>query len=455
MIKFWKRVFGSDGSFRRNSLIMSSGAIVNIGISFFLTPIVTRIYSKEEFGVFYIYASVVAIGTLIINGMYPHAFVVPKKKEHFLALLKFCLISSVIGSVAFFLFLLLAGDWFFSLLGENQLSTLWYLIPLGLFMSVLNVIFINWNVRNKEFKKNASSQVAKSVSKRGGEILYGSTIGGVFPGLVIADIVSKAIGTVFLGARNMIGEVKSLKNISNKDVNERLKEFKKYPTYIMGSNFINKFTGDIPLYLLAASFGEGAVGAFGFATQMMNIPFTVIGNSIAPVYFQRANELHLNNPEKLKEFTLSSYNKMLSMGCLAFGLIFGFGDIIFKFVFSDEWELAGQMAMLLSIYFVFKLISSPFARIFRVLRVEEKALSVNIVLAVSRVLGIAIGIYTGNLLYAIGCFSGGSLIGYAFNNFQVFNALNIRTSLIVYKTVIVVVPIFGFFYLLRFAIGYF
>jgi len=76
--KLFSKYTGDKGSFRRNSLIMSSGAIVNIVVAFILTPIVTRLFSQEEFGIFYIYASIVAIASLVINGMYPHAF----PKEH-------------------------------------------------------------------------------------------------------------------------------------------------------------------------------------------------------------------------------------------------------------------------------------------------------------------------------------------------------------------------------------
>jgi len=445
-----KNLLGTQGSFRRNSLIMSSGSIINIIVAFLLTPIVTRLYTKEEFGVFYIYASIVAIGTILINGMYPHAFVVPKFQRAFIALLKFCLSITFLGVAIFTVILVFFGKWFLELIGGHDLYALWYLLPIGLLVSALNVIFINWNVRRKEFKRNASSQVVMSSSRKGIEILHGVTLGGIFSGLIYADMISKFLGTLTLGTNNIFRDFKKFKVVTFSDQKEVLKEFRKYPTYIMGSNFLNKITSDIPLYLLAFGFGDGAVGAFGFANQMLNIPITVIGNSIAPVYFQRANELYLNNPESLRKFTLTTYTKMLIVGSLTFGLIFGFGDVLFSFVFSNDWELAGQFAMILSAYYVFKLISSPFARIFRVLRIEEKTLLVNIVLAGSRVLGITIGINTGSLIPAIICFTIGSAFGYMFNNVQVFIALGISFKEFLWKTFIIIMPIYGAFYCARF-----
>ena len=174
-------------------------------------------------------------------------------------------------------------------------------------------------------------QVVISASKKGGEILYGSTIGGLFLGLIIADLISKFIGMLILGSKNIMKDFKSLAGISYLEQKEQIIKFKNYPKFILSSNFLNKFTNDIPLYLLAAKFGEGAVGALNFANQMLKIPYNVIGNSIAPVYFQKANELHQTKPDELIKFTISTYTKILILGSLSYGIIFGFGDIFIQY----------------------------------------------------------------------------------------------------------------------------
>ena len=324
-----------------------------------------------------------------------------------------------------------------------------FLLPIGIFITSINIILINWNVRVKKFKKNATSLVGTSLSMKAFQIGYGSIHSGIFPGLIYADLVSKSLGSILLLFKNMIIYFRYLLKINWSEMKKIGMEYKKYPTYLLASNFVNKTTSDIPLYLLSSFFGLGAVGAFGFANQMLNIPFNVIGNSIAPVYYQRAKELHQIDSLALKEFTIKSYNRMLLLGCLAFGFIFAFGDLLFKLIFSYKWELAGQMAMLLSVYYVFKLISSPFARIFRVVRKEEITLKVNITLAILRIVGIGVGLYTNSVLMAIGCFSFTNLLGYAYNNLQVFKVLNIDSKIILKSTIIVMAPIFLGMSLLR------
>ncbi len=449
MKKNIKKYIGEKGSFRRNSLIMSSGAMVNVLIAFFLMPIVTRLFDKKEFGVFYIFSSIVAISTLIINGMYPHALVVPKERKDFLALLKLCFVMTGVGIVIFSLFIIVGGQWFLKLINGEEIGNYIYLLPISLLFSTLNVIFINWNVRRKEFKKNASSTIVSSITMKGTQIAYGTMVSGSFPGLIFSDIATKLSATIALASKKMKNDLDSFKSISNENLKKIAKEYIKYPTFLLSANFVNKFSGDIPLYLFSTYFGLGAVGAFGFANQMLNIPFTIIGNSIAPVYFQRANELFHQDIDRLRHFTLSSYHKMLILGCLAFGFIFAFGDLIFRFVFGTDWMLAGQMAMILSAYYVFKLISSPFARIFRVVRKEEITLSVNVFLAVLRILSMIVAIYFKSVFIAVGFFSLANLIGYTYNNLQVFKVLEIDRNIILKKTIFISIPIFTGFFLLR------
>ena len=449
MKKLFSKYTGDKGSFRRNSLIMSSGAIVNIVVAFILTPIVTRLFSQEEFGIFYIYASIVAIASLVINGMYPHAFVVPKYKRDFLALLKVCFTLTFVGILFFFLCLFLFGDWFCSTLSAEAIIPFKYLLPIGLLVTTLNILFSNWNVRRKEFKKNASSNVVLSASAKGAQIGYGTLISGSFPGLIYSDIFSKALATIILVSKSMAVEFALLKRITINEMKAIAVEYKKYPIFLLSSNFVNRFTADIPIYILSSFFGLGAVGAFGFANTIMQIPFNVIGNSIAPVYFQRANELYLNDKESLKTFTIRSYDKMLLLGSLAYGFIFAFGDIIFKYVFSAQWELAGKLAMILSVYYVFKLISSPFTRIFRVIRKEELSLRVNIILSTMRLLFLIIGLYYNSLFVAVSGYAFGNLLGYLYCNAQVFKVLNIRQSYIFKKAALTALPIFTFYYLFR------
>ena len=449
MIERLKGLTGKSGSFRRNSVIMSSGAVVNVVIGLGLSPIVSRMYSKEEFGIYYIYLSVITIGGLIINGMYNMAFVVPKREEDFLALLKFCLISSFFGSLIFLVFLVIARSPFLNWISAEELGHFAYLLPLGLFLSSLVVTFQNWNVRRKEFKTNSISSVVTGVTDRGSQIGFGLSLGSVFSSLIFSKILSDIMTLITLSKRTMISEIRGALSIPISQMKKTILEYVKYPKFILTGNFINRLSGDIPLYLFAATFDLRAAGAFGFATAILNVPYKVIGGSISTVYFQKATELYNKDKKLLQEFSKSSFMKMTFLGSLAFGFVFGFGDIIFNIVFSSEWNLAGRIARVLSLYYIFKIVSSPFSTVIRSVKKEEYGLYLNIVLSVSRVFGIFVGILTGDLIYAVIWFALGNVFGYLVSNFLIFKAQGLKYFESMANSCMIIFLIYGMFYGLR------
>lgn len=428
---------------------MSGGAMVNVAVGLGLSPIVSRMYSKEEFGVFYIYVSVVTIGGLLINGMYNMAFVVPQREEDFLGLLKFCLITSLLGSLCFFIFLLLAKSSFLDWINAEELGSFAYLMPLGLLLSSLVISLQNWNVRRKEFKTNSLSAVATGVSDRGSQIGFGVSLGSVFSSLIFSKILADVVTILMLTKKSMISEIRTAFQIPMSRVKEILYEYIKYPKYVLSGNFINRLSGDIPLYLFSAAFDLRAAGAFGFATAILNVPYKVIGGSISTVYFQKATELFNQDRDLLQKFTISSFAKMTLLGSLAFGFLFAFGDFIFSFVFGEEWNLAGRIARVLSIYYIFKIISSPFNNIFRTVKKEQYSLIVNVVLSISRIGGVAVGILYDDLMSAIILFSLGNIIGYLVNFWLVFYSQGIQISRLLLKPFFQMIMIFGSFYVLR------
>jgi len=428
---------------------MSSGAGVNVLIGLGLSPIVSRMYTKEEFGIYYLYLSIITIGGLLINGTYNQAFVVPRKEEDFLALLGFCLKASVLLSLVFLGFILLLGNQFLILINASEIGNWMYALPLGLLLTSFLLSFQNWNVRRKEFKRNALSSVAMSSSDRGGQILIGLAKGVEYSSLIISKLLSDLIAIVFLWRSEMKGDLIKGWQAPWNSIQKNLKEYIKYPKFVLTGRFMNRLSSDLPLYLFSASFGLKTAGAFGFAIAMLNVPFKVIGGSISTVYFQRATELFHKDKKLLQEFSQSSFMKMTILGSLAFGFVFAFGDVLFNVVFGEEWNLAGRIARILSVFYIFRIVNSPFSTVLRSVRKEEYGLYLNIGLAASRIFGIWIGIQTGSIIYAVICFSLGNIVGYIYSNYLVFKSQELSYFRVFFKSTGFIVLIFGLFYLLR------
>jgi len=428
---------------------MSSGAMLNVIISIGLYPIVTRLFTKEQFGGVGLFMAVVGVISLAGTSLYPSGLVIPKFKREFFALIKLSLLLALITVSGTILIIFFFQDFFISVFKLETIKYLLPLIPLAIGLSCIRDISVNWNVRNKDFKKNATSNVLTSGSMKLMNIGYALTLGPSVFGLVLSNLVAIVTAISTLGIRKMWRSIGILRRIHLKEVFEVGKKYKKYPINLLPGNLINRYTADLPIYLLTAYFSPAITGAFVLANTIMNIPLTVIGSSIASVFLQKANELYLTDPDEMARFADRTNRKMLWFGALAFGGLFGFGDLLFGVAFGKPWVLAGQFSSILSVYFVFKLIAGPMAKVFRVVGKEQYSLYVSLILAIMRVVGIGLGVLSEDIFLTIIYFTIANLIGYLITAMFVFKACRLPALKLAFESVLIVSIGFLFFYTLR------
>lgn len=376
----WGRLFREG--FVLNVLTVSSGAAVSIALNVFLTPIVTRLFGREDYGLAALFASVANMSVLVGTLMYPTAIVIPKEPSVAGHLVKVSLL--LIGamlSLAGLLYLSgihkgLAFDW-------SAYESWVYLMPVAVIILTFDQATAALNVRDKAFRRNAVSNVLSGASNKLVTISAGLTLGtsqfGIIAGLLTGHLLAVLV-RLNRGVSNMIGGRWDLREIQKTALH-----YISYPKYILPGDFINRFSRDSPLYFFAAYYSIDLVGSFAFAAAMLTIPYNIIGASVSPVFIQKAGELRDLGEGKLAAFTDKLNTMLFTLGVVPFALLVVFGGEIFAFVFSAGWREAGVYAGLLSIYFLFRLITSPMSSVFRVLEKERVTLVFNIFLFIGRI----------------------------------------------------------------------
>ena len=428
---------------------MASGAMISTLVALGTMPIISRIFDKNDFGVYAVFVSVTSLVGMFATAFYPTAFVIPKLKVDFLKLLKASIFGMLITTIVVCITILLFRETFVRSFNLGNIQTYIWLLPIGIIFSESFKIIQNWNVRNAKFNKNASSNVSMKLSERVMNILTG-TLYAPSPGsLIYSYLVSLSVGISFLYQKRMFTEFKAALRIPLKQVFQACREYIKYPFFVMPANLINKFTSDLPLYFLALYFSTSITGGFSFALTLLNVPLKIIGTSIASVFYQKAAEIYIDSPSLLSDFTIKLHLKMLIIGSIVFGVIFAFGEFIFSFVFGNEWALAGQFASILSIFYIYRVISSPLSKVFSITRNEQYTLWINIILASTRTISIYFGVLTEDPLKAVLYFSIGNLIGYFITNLLVFYVLKANLFKIILTDIAIILSSFAFFYYLN------
>lgn len=427
------------GSFAQNFAITFSGTAFVAVLGVLVTPLMSRIYSPQSYGLFAVFNSIVNNVSLVSTFLYPSAFILPTLRKRFLALVQLTVGLSVVAFGLLVVVIVVFKEPLLRWLHAEALGNWLYLVPVTVFLFNIDVVMGAWYLRTKSFKKRAGIEVAASLAGRGLTLGYGGLTHGSVGGLIVGDIFSKTtafFSLLFNGIHRHLGEIFS--HISWPRIKAVAYEFREYPLYVMPTGYLNVVASQLPIFFLTSSFGTSVVGLYAFSTGLLEIPIGLIGNAVAPVFLQKATETHQNEPERLKDLCLSLYNKLFYLGLLPFGVITVFGDWIFGFVFGKQWIMAGLFTSYLGYYYVFKLAGYATSPIYAVLRRQRVALYGTVLLVVARAMSLLIGTQLHDLRLGMLLFGVSSLAVTFLVDMNILYLLKVPVTRVVVRSILLV-----------------
>ncbi|MDZ7775663.1 MAG: oligosaccharide flippase family protein [Bacteroidales bacterium] len=236
----------------------------------------------------------------------------------------------------------------------------------------------NWAIRQKNFRIITRTKISQGISASGVKIGLG--VFGVKPlGLILGIVAQEAAGIISLLSKLIKEKPSFFKYFSWHEIIAVASRYKKFPLFQSWSQLLLALGAQLPVLLIGAYYGAGAAGIFGLAHNMINMPMTLIGQSVAQVYFGEISKYGKHNPKKIYKLSLSVMKKMFWVGLLPIGLLIALAPWLFEFVFGSEWVDAGFYARFLSILILTRFLSSPIANILNVFERQGLQLILNIV----------------------------------------------------------------------------
>ena len=139
-----------------------TGTTIAQAIPIAISPILTRIYTPEDFGIFALYISFSSIFSIIATGRYELAIMLPKKDSDAINIVVISFFMSFIISFIAFLLIVFFNQPIASFLGNKEISSWLYLIPVSVLLTGMYQSFNYWNNRHKRYKQLAFSKVVQS-----------------------------------------------------------------------------------------------------------------------------------------------------------------------------------------------------------------------------------------------------------------------------------------------------
>ena len=343
--------------FSRNVLTLMTGTTIAQAIPIAISPILTRIYTPEDFGLFALFIAITSIFGSIANGRYELAIMLPKKDEDAINIfaLGFIITSSV--SLLLLLLVMLFHDYFVMLLNNDEIGFWLYFIPIAVFFIGLFNILNYFNTRRKNYKDIANATIIKSIVLAIVQLSIGFMKQGA-SGLISGQILSQ----MFANLRLLKNILKDKVLISKIKMIALAKRYKDFPKFSMWAILANNLSIHFINILMSIFYSVSTLGFYSLVQKILSMPMILIGGSISQVFFEKAShEKKIGN--NLNDIFIQALKKLLFISIPLFLILFFMVEDLFAFVFAEEWRVAGVYAQIVIPLFLSRFIVSAFTMI--------------------------------------------------------------------------------------------
>jgi O-antigen/teichoic acid export membrane protein len=398
-------------------ITLISGTLFAQIISFASIPILTRLYTPSEFGLYSLFFAITSMVAMVSSLSYEQSIVLPKSRKDAKAIFILSIIITFIFSIMSLVILLIFKSYIKNYFAQEQY--LIYLIPISILILGLTQIFDAYSTREELYREIAFSKVTTATTASITQI----TSKGLFniDGLVFGKVLGDLFGS-FVLFFNLKSRV-SLRDVSRDDIIFNLRHYSSFPKYQMPSNLINSISQNIPIFMLSALFSPAIAGFYSLTYRAMQTPILLISGATRSVFYQKASKIYAKG-EDIYPLYISTTLGLIKLFIVPFIIILLFGQEIFIFVFGREWQEAGLIAQISIIWFYFGFISPPTTMVFNILNLQHIRLYIQIITLILR----AIAIYLGFLIFksyiiAIALFIAVGVIHNGFNMVYIYYKL--------------------------------
>ena len=353
-------------------------------IPFLATPVLTRLYTQDDFARYTSFFAVASILAVAAGGRYFLAIVLPKKQEDANRLFNLSnYISILYALVLALIFQILYWT------DINRSEEIVYFVPLYVLFSGFWMSLIHLSVRDKSFRINAYAKIYQSA----GYIITAIALGLIKLssfGLILAKTIGIFGSGIFLFNRLKFGGF-TWQWQTYKEMALRYLEF---PKYNLAPALLNTLTAQAFILFLTEYYSTEDLGYYGLTFMVLSAPLGLIGTSYRDVFYQRITELI--NQKRFHEsllFFRRSAAFLFVLGLLIAIILYFYGPILFGLVFGEDWTRSGEFAAILSFSFMVKLIASPLSSVFYAADKIRVASVWQVLYFISTFITLGIGVY--------------------------------------------------------------
>ena len=346
--------------FARNVITLMTGTTIAQAVPLAIMPVLTRIYSPEDFGLFALYVAIVSVVSVAATGRYELSIMLPEEDEDARVLLQASVFIAFAIGIILFILLLVFAESLATTLGNPNIKIWLYLVPITIAMNGLYQALTYWSNRKKKFKDTAISKVNQSLSQGFFQIVF--SLNKQSGGLILGQTLGVFFGSLYLTLKNK-NYINLISKIDIKKTIFQMRRYSNFPKYGVGGALCDNIAVQMPILVLTKYYSLAVTGMFSLTFRVLSIPSALISSALSQVLFQKIVEINNTNPEHLYKFILKVFLFLFVIFLPVIPLMWFFGEEIFSFVFGEKWRVAGTYAGYLTIAVAVRFCISPLSAI--------------------------------------------------------------------------------------------
>ncbi|MBV8651015.1 MAG: oligosaccharide flippase family protein [Alphaproteobacteria bacterium] len=353
---------------------MLGGSAAGQLISILLSPVLTRLYSPQQFGVLSVYSALLAILVVLASLRYELTIPMAASEEDALNLTALNLVillamTGVIG-VAVFAF----PERFVEALWPTPINSsyaTWYraLFVLGFLCLGGYYVALYLATRDGAFDAIARTRFYQGVVGPVSQIGL-ALAGGGAPGLLAGSILGQSAGTIGLFQRVLSSRGSLLKVASWPRMRALAVRYRRFPLIASWAALIDSAGGSQLLYLLVSMTYSARIAGFIFlAERVVARPLSIVGTSILQVFMGEASRTASTDPARLKTRFYQVISRQFALALVWILVSNLIAALVFPTLFGERWGDAVVFLQAMSLGYLAQAIVLP---VFHTLQILEK-----------------------------------------------------------------------------------
>jgi O-antigen/teichoic acid export membrane protein len=339
--------------------VLTLGTAIAHGIGLLAVPLLTRIYSVQDFGQFQLFFSILSFAVVLSTLRYELAVPLPEDPEVAFHLVAVGLFTAAVMSLSAFVLARLAC--FAGLVPIHLAPLVPYtgVMAISMFGAGASQVLTYWTTREKTYSSSALAKITQTTTQSGAQLAWGYFIKAGSMGLILGDALGRMAAALALGIPCFHRAGHYRRGLSFRLMWQAALRYRTFPLVSTCSAMINAAGLALPMLFVEKTYGTFTLGWLAAAERLVGLPAQLISLSLSQVYLGEAARLAAADPPALRQLFMSLLRRLLLIGIVPCIFLMVVAPRLFAFVLGEPWREAGVYGRYVAVLYYVVFVTWP------------------------------------------------------------------------------------------------